>query len=216
MTTRTTLFVTLWLVLAAALFSLSVYSRLPEQMASHWNINDQVDGTVSRPWGAFLMPLVTVALLGLFLLIPEIDPHKANVARFRGIFNQFILLMVVFLTYLHALTLAWNLGYTGFRMSLALLPAIGVSFIFVGYLLTKAKRNFFIGIRTPWTLSSDAVWDKTHRLGSQLFVACGILAFIGAFLSGRTAFWFLFVPLIGSTLFLVAYSYFLYRQEAGL
>jgi len=80
-------------------------------------------------------------------------------------------------------------------------------------MLRKAKRNFFIGIRTPWTLSSDKVWDETHRLGAVLFMISGALAFIGAFFGGTTAFWLFFVPLMGSAVFLVIYSYVLYKQE---
>jgi uncharacterized membrane protein len=216
MSTRTTLLVSLVLIAAAAIFSLAIYNQLPARMASHWGVNDQVNGTISRFWGAFLMPVITLALLGLFLLIPAIDPLKANIARFRGFFNLFILLIVVFMVYLHGLTLAWNLGYTGFQMSTALLPAMGLLFVFVGGMLAKAKRNFFIGIRTPWTLSSDRVWDKTHALGSKLFIASGILTFVGGFLGGMTAYWFVFLPLIASSLFLVVYSYFLYRQETGI
>ena len=78
--------------------------------------------------------------------------------------------------YIYALTLLWNLGYTDFGMSRAMLPAMGLLFIFIGYMLRKAKRNFFIGIRTPWTLSSDKVWDETHRLGAILFMISGVLA----------------------------------------
>jgi uncharacterized membrane protein len=216
MSTRTTLFITFVLIALQVVFSAAVYNQLPVQMASHWGVNDQVNGTISRFWGAFLMPLISLGLLGLFLLIPGIDPHKANIAQFRGAFNLFIVLMTAFLTYVHGLTLAWNLGFTGFQMTTALLPAMGLLFIFVGYLLAKAKRNFFIGIRTPWTLSSDTVWNKTHALGSKLFIASGIITFIGAFFGGMTAFLFLFIPLMGSALFLIVYSYFLYRQETGL
>jgi uncharacterized membrane protein len=115
--------------------------------------------------------------------------------------------------YIHGLTLAWSLGYQDFKMSAAMLPFLGILFIFIGYLLRQAKRNFFIGIRTPWTLSSDMVWDKTHQLGSILFMVSGALAFVGSFLGGMMAFWLLFVPLMGSTLFLVIYSYVLYRNE---
>jgi uncharacterized membrane protein len=216
MSTRTTLIITLLLIAAMTIFSIAVYDQLPAQMASHWGVNDQVNGTISRFWGAFLMPIISLGMLGLFLLIPSIDPLKANIARFRQAFNLFIVLMVAFLTYVHGLTIAWNLGYTGFQMSAALLPAMGLLFIFMGYMLTKAKRNFFIGIRTPWTLSSDTVWDKTHALGSKLFIASGILTFLGGFFGGQIAFWFLFIPVIGSALFLVVYSYFLYRQETGI
>ena len=216
MSTRNTLIITLLLIAAQAVFSIAVYNQLPVQMASHWGVNDQVNGTLARFWGAFLMPIISLCMLGLFLLIPGIDPHKANIAQFRGPFNLFIVLMTAFLTYVHGLTLAWNLGFTGFQMTTALLPAMGLLFIFLGYLLAKAKRNFFIGIRTPWTLSSDTVWDKTHALGSKLFIASGILTFIGAFLGGQTAFWFMFIPLIGSAILLVVYSCLLYRQETGI
>jgi uncharacterized membrane protein len=213
MSTRTTLLISLSLIALALVLSLAVYNRLPAQVASHWGADDQVNGTMSRFWGAFLMPLISLAMLGLFLLFPAIDPLKANIDQFRGVFNLFILLMIAFLVYVHGLTIAWNLGFTGFQMSSALLPAVGLLFIFVGGLLAKAKRNFFIGIRTPWTLSSDTVWAKTHAVGSKLFIASGLIAFLGAFLGGMTAFFLLMIPLLGSALFLVVYSYVLYRQE---
>jgi uncharacterized membrane protein len=94
-----------------------------------------------------------------------------------------------------------------------MLPFIGVLFIFIGVLMRKAKRNFFIGIRTPWTLSSDRVWDETHRIGAILFMASGALAILGGFFGGMIAFWLMFVPLIGSSVFLIVYSYVLYRRE---
>ena len=216
MSTRNTLIITLLLIAAQAVFSIAVYNQLPVQMASHWGVNDQVNGTLARFWGAFLMPIISLCMLGLFLLIPGIDPHKANIAQFRGPFNLFIVLMTAFLTYVHGLTIAWNLGFTGFQMTTALLPALGLLFIFLGYLLAKAKRNFFIGIRTPWTLSSDTVWDKTHALGSKLFIACGIIALFGAFFGGILAMLLLLIPLLGSAVFLIIYSYFLYHQETGI
>lgn len=213
MSTRTTLIISSVLIVAAVLAGLLLWSQLPEQMASHWNVNDQVDGYISKFWGVFLMPLVTLGMLVLFLVVPSIDPLKANIAQFREAFNLFIVLIIGFMLYVHGLTLAWSLGYQGFKMSMAMLPFMGILFIAIGFMLRKAKRNFFIGIRTPWTLSSDSVWDETHRLGAILFMASGVLAVIGGFLGGMLAFWFLFVPLIGSTLFLLVYSYVLYRRE---
>ena len=213
MSTRTTTIIVLILILTATVAGLLLWNRLPDQMASHWNINDQVDGYMSKIWGVFMMPLITLGMFVLFLVVPSIDPLKANVAQFRGEFNLFIVLIVAFMLYIHALTLAWSLGYTDFKMSTSMLPAMGLLFIFIGFMLRKAKRNFFIGIRTPWTLSSDTVWDKTHQLGAVLFMASGVLAFIGGIFGGMTAFWFLFVPLIGSTLFLLIYSYVLYQRE---
>jgi uncharacterized membrane protein len=213
MSTRTTTILVLLMILVAATAGLLLWNQLPDQMASHWNANDQVDGYIPKFWGVFLMPLVSLGIFLLFMVIPNIDPLKANIAKFREAFNLFIVLVMAFMLYFHGLTLAWNLGYTGFRMSNALLPAMGLLFIFIGFLLRKAKRNWFIGIRTPWTLSSDTVWDKTHQVGAILFMASGVLALVSGLFGGMTTFRFLFIPLISSTLFLVVYSYVLYQRE---
>ncbi len=213
MTTKTTSILVLLMIAVAVIAGALLWNQLPEQMASHWNTNDEVDGYISKFWGVFLMPLVVLGMFGLFIALPNMDPLKANIATFRGAFNLFILLITVFMLYVHGLTLAWSLGYQSFKMSSMMLPFMGILFIFIGYLLRQAKRNFFIGIRTPWTLSSDSVWDKTHQLGSVLFMVSGALAFFGSFFGGMVAFWLLFVPLMGSTLALVIYSYILYRSE---
>ena len=215
MSTRTTTIIVLLMILGATVVGLLLWNRLPDQMASHWNINDQVDGYMPKFWGVFMVPLITLGMFVLFLVIPSIDPLKANIAQFREAFNLFIVLIVAFMLYIYGLTLAWSLGYTSFRMSASMLPAIGLLFIFIGFMLRQAKRNFFIGIRTPWTLSSDQVWNKTHQLGSILFMAAGTLAVLGSFFGGATAFWMLMVPIFGSTIFLVIYSYVLYKQETN-
>jgi uncharacterized membrane protein len=212
MSTKITSFFVSGILVLATLVGLLLWNQLPDPMASHWGLNDQVDGTTSKFWGVFLMPIITLAMTLLFFLVPSIDPLKANVAKFRETFNTFIVLIVVFMAYIYGLTLAWNLGYTSFQMSSAILPAVGLLFIFVGDLIQKSKRNFFIGIRTPWTLSSDTVWEETHRVGGPLFKVSGVLALTGAFFP-TYAFWFLFIPLIGSTLFLVVYSYILFKRE---
>ncbi len=213
MSTRKMIVSVLVLILVTTLVGVLHWNGLPDPMASHWGINDQVNGTMPKFWGVFLTPLISLGLFLLFLLIPAIDPLKENIAKFRDTFNLFIAFMVLFLMYVQGLTLAWNLGFTHFKMSTSLMPALGLLFILVGYMIRKAKRNFFIGIRTPWTLSSDQVWDETHRVGSWLFIGSGVLAILGSFFGGMTAFWFLFIPLIGSVIFLVIYSYLLYHRE---
>ena len=213
MSTRTTTILVLLMILGATVAGLLLWNQLPDPMDSHWNINDQADGYMSKTWAVFLMPLITLGMFVLFLVIPSIDPLKANIAQFRGAFNLFIVLIIACMVYIYGLTLAWNLGYTGFRMSSAMLPALGLLFIFMGFMMRQAKRNFFIGIRTPWTLSSDKVWNETHRLGALLFMISGTLTFIAGFFGGMTAFWLTFVPLISSTLFLLVYSYILYQRE---
>lgn len=214
MSNRTTLAVIAILLALSALAGALAWPRLPEQVASHWNAQDQVDGTMPRFWGVFLMPLMTVVMVALFLVIPRIDPLKENIAAFRVTFNTFIALLVGFLVYLHLLTLAYNLGYT-FRMSLALLPAMGVFIFYTGVLIGHAKRNWFIGIRNPWTLSNDVVWKETHRLGAILFKGCGVLTILAA-LFQDFAYLLVLAPLLGSAFFLMVYSYILFRREARL
>jgi uncharacterized membrane protein len=213
MSTRTTNTIVLLLIVTATVAGVLLWNQLPDPMASHWNIQDQVDGYMPKFWGVFMLPLITLGMWLLFLVIPSIDPLKSNIAEFRGAFNLFIVLLVAFMLYIYGLSLAWNLGYTGFKMSGAMLPAIGLLFVFIGFMLRQARRNFFIGIRTPWTLSSDTVWNETHRVGAVLFMISGALAFIGGFFGGTAAFWFMFGPIIGSTIFLLVYSYVLYQRE---
>ena len=212
MSNKNTIILAAVLILATALAGILVWNQLPEQVASHWNANDQVNGYMSRFWGVFLMPVMATGMLLLFLVIPSIDPLKANIQQFRATFNTFIVLIIAFMLYIHVLTLIWNLGYTGFRMGGAMLPAMGLLFIFLGALISKAKRNFFIGIRTPWTLSSDRVWDETHRLGGKLFIGAGVLALVGIFFP-NDAIWFIMVPVLGASLISVVYSYILYQAE---
>ncbi len=213
MSTRSTIWVVVALLFVSILAGILLWNRLPDPMASHWDVHAQVNGTLPKFWGVFLMPLISLVLCVFFLLIPAIDPLKANIAKFRDAFNLFIVFLMLFMDYIYGLSLAWNLGFTHFRMGTLLLPALGLLFILAGFMMRKVKRNFFIGIRTPWTLSSDRVWNETHRLGSWMFMGSGVLAIIGSFFGGAIALWLLFVPLIGSAVFLVIYSYLLYAQE---
>ncbi len=188
-----------------------LYPSLPARLDSHWNAQGVVNGTTSRFWGVFLVPIIGLLLVALFFAIPYIDPRRRNIERFRGIYNSFIVVLVLFLAYLHGLTLAWNLGLR-FSFLPWFLPAMALLFWYMGYLLGEAEPNWFIGIRTPWTLSSDMVWRKTHALGSKLFRLTAILTLIGI-LFPAAAILFLLVPVLATALFLVVYSYVLYRQE---
>ena len=213
MTTKLTTVIVLILIIGITVAGALLWNQLPDPMASHWNENDQVDGYMSKFWGVYMMPLVTLGLFLLFLLIPNIDPLKANIAQFRGTFNLFITVIIAFMAYVHVLTLRWNLGYTDLGIGQAMLPAMGLLFIVIGSMLRKAKRNWFIGIRTPWTLSSDSVWDEIHRLGGILFMFSGVIAVIGGFFGGMVAFWSIMIPIFGTSIFLVGYSYVLYQRE---
>ena len=138
MNTKTTVILVSLVILVSIIAGVIVYEHLPGSMASHWNASDQVDGYMGKFWGVFMLPLISVGLMLLFLAIPYLDPLKGNIAEFRGIFNAFIFVMELFLAYVWALTIAWNLSPDSFKIGTALLPAMGLLFIFIGYMIRSA------------------------------------------------------------------------------
>ncbi len=201
-------------VIVLLLFAVSAffYPQLPDKLASHWNAAGQADGYSSKFWGLFLLPIIAAVLTLFLLLIPRLDPLKANVEKFKGYYYGFIILFLLFFLYLHLLTIVYNLGYA-FNMTMFLVPAFSVLFYYMGVMVSKAKRNYFIGIRTPWTLSSDSVWDKTHKLGGKLFKIAAIITLLGVLL-GQYAIWFMLVPISLVAIITVVYSYLVFRKEA--
>ncbi len=204
--------VILLLVLLATAVGVYFYPQLPDPMVGHWNIRGEVDGFVSRFWGVFLMPAVALVMFLFFLLIPRIDPLKANIAKFRKYFDWFIVLITLFLLGIYSFSLLWNLGVQ-LDIRIFLPVAIGILFYYCGILIEKAKRNWFIGIRTPWTLSSDAVWDKTHRLGGKLFKIAGAIAVLGVFFQDW-AFYLAIIPVLLAAIYLTVYSYLEFRHPS--
>jgi len=184
---------------------------MPDKVASHWNTAGEVNGYMSKFWGLFLLPIVTFGMAGLFWFLPKIDPINKNFDSFRESYNTIIISIILFLTYVHGLTVVWNLGVP-FDLTRFILPSLGVFFIILGSSLTNIKRNWFVGFRTPWTLSSDSVWEKTHRLGARLFEAAGVLVVL-SILVPKYAFLVLAVTILGSTMLIVIYSYILYKKE---
>lgn len=211
MKTKTTVLLSLLLIALSLAVGAYFWNDLPETMASHWNMYDQVDGYTSKFWGVFLMPVIVAVMVALFLAIPHIDPLKENIASFRDSFNLFIILIILFMTYINGLTLAWNLGFLKTSMGVAILPAIGLIFIAAGRLISKAKRNYFIGIRTPWTLANDQVWDETHRVGGKVFYAMGVLCLFGLFLK-ENAYILVLVSALGGSFGTMLYSYYVFKK----
>ena len=193
------------------IIAIYVYPQMPEKMASHWNTQGEVDNYMSKFWSLFLMPIISIGLFLLFILIPKIDPLKENIEKFRKYFDGFIVLIMIFLFYVYLLTIFWNIGIR-FNMTQFMMPALGILFYYCGILVENAKRNWFIGIRTPWTLSNEKVWDKTHKIGGKLFKVTGIIAFLGIFLP-KYAIFFVIIPVISVAVYTIIYSYFEHQKE---
>jgi uncharacterized membrane protein len=203
------------IALAIILISFAVgiyfYPLLPDKIASHWGIGGQADNYSSKTVGLFIFPIIAAVMFLVFLLIPRIDPLKSNIEKFRKYFDNFVILLFLFLFYIYLLTIFWNLGLK-FNMGRFLIPALSALFYFVGVLTEKSQRNWFIGIRTPWTISSDAVWDKTNKLGGKLFKIIAIISLIGIIFP-VLGFFLVIIPVIVFSIFLLIYSYFEYKKE---
>ena len=187
-----------------------VFPAMPETMATHWDVNGNVDGYSSRIVGVFLFPVVTFGIYLLFLLIPKIAVYKKNIQSFYKTYSTFMVGIISFMAVVYAVTLLSNFGYV-INMNYVIMPALGLLFYGVSFLLEDSKKNFFIGIRTPWTLSSDKVWEKTHKLGAKIFRILAVLAFASLlFPNGIILF---MIPTFASLIFLIVYSYFEYQKE---
>jgi len=200
-------------IAAAFLISAVYYPFAPDRVASHWNPAGEVDGEMAKLPGLLILPVAMLLLAGLFALIPKMDPLKANIAKFRPQYDRFILTFLVYLLAVHVVVILWNAG-TKLDFNIILPLGAGLLVFYIGTLLQHVKRNYFIGIRTPWTLSSDAVWDRTHQAGARVFKAAGIIAVAGS-LFGEAAWLFILVPLGAAAAWSIIYSYIVFRQVAG-
>jgi uncharacterized membrane protein len=203
------------LIVGIALLSFAIgvyyYPQMPEQMASHWNAKGQVDDYLSKFWGLFLLPVILVGMALLFIAIPRVDPLRENIEKFRKYYDGFVILVMIFMIFVYFQTILWNIGIK-LSPNVFLPIAVGIMFIGAGILVENTKRNWFIGIRTPWTLSSDKVWDKTHRMGGKLFKIAGAIAIVGIFFQSY-AVYFVLVPAILVAAYTIVYSYFEYKKE---
>jgi uncharacterized membrane protein len=191
----------------------TLYPKLPDQMASHWNAQGVVDGTMSKPFGVFLLPLIMVFLFLLLYFLPKFDPMKENIKKFSKQYSGFIAVMVLFMFALYLQTLLWSLG-TKINPVIFMPVAFAVILYYLGILIGSAEQNWTIGIRTPWTLSSKNVWDKTHQLGAKLYKIAAYITLIGLILP-KFAFLFVILPLMAVSFYLVIFSFLEFKKEQG-
>jgi uncharacterized membrane protein len=202
--------------IALLAFALGTYAYgiLPEQVASHWNIDGQVNGYLPKFWGAFLVPALMLFMAALFTAVPRIDPRAANIKKFRSQYENFVALLLTFMFIIYAQTLLWSLGMP-IRVDFTIPAGLGALLFYLGSVLKDVRPNYFIGIRTPWTLASDRVWERTHEMGGKLFKIAGILCLAGALIGGRVAFVMVMGSVVGAAIISIAYSYLEFRKEKG-
>jgi uncharacterized membrane protein len=202
------------LIAAAVIFSASVYSRLPERMPVHWNLHGVVDRYGSRAEGAFLIPGLMLVLWLLMRFLPTIDPRRANYAKFADTYDLLINSFIALLTVMHVALVGTTLGWPVSMQRLA--PAlVGLQFVILGNALPRARPNWWFGIRTPWTLSNDRVWARTHRVGGYLLAAAGVVLLVAAALPSAWTFALGLAAVLFAGLGSLVYSYFAWKQETS-
>jgi uncharacterized membrane protein len=190
----------------------AIWNRLPDELPMHWNIHGEADRYGAKGFEVFLLPIISVGIYLLLLAVPRIDPKRQTEDSQKAVRAFRHIIPLVMTAIFGIMAMSW-LGFTFEITNVMLLLCAGL-FLVIGNFLGAVKPNYFIGIRTPWTLESDENWRKTHRLGGKLWVFGSLAlillwfvmptkAYIWAFVAGTLA--LAFVPVI--------YSYLLYREE---
>lgn len=202
----------LTLVVLAFVMAGAFYGRLPAWVPTHWNASGRADGFISKPWGPFILPLVTAGACLLMLLLPRISPRGFRIERFRRVFEIIQVTIVAFLFLVTMLVLLAGAGVP-IPMDRAIFASTGLLLIVLGNFMGKVTKNFFVGIRTPWTLASDEVWLRTHRLGGKLFVAAGAVIVVSGLLGAGVV--PVLIAVAAAAVIPIVYSYVIYRRIEG-
>lgn len=192
-----------------------VWPRVPEQIPVHWGIDGVPDRYGGRFEGLLLLPLIAVGLYLLLRVLPRFDPRRANYALFGGVYDLIRFTVLLFLTIIYAVTLLIAAGYA-LDMAQIVPLLVGGLFVVIGSVLGKLRPTWFVGIRTPWTLSSARSWNKTHRLGGWVFFIAGLLMAVSGLLRQPIMLLVVIGGFVVGLLGLVLYSYLIWREDQGV
>lgn len=189
--------------------------HLPATMPIHWGANGEADGFATKINAMILTVGIMVLIYFIIAFVPRIDPRKENYKYFSKTYNILLNAVLLLFFFVNMSTILQGLGYNVPMSYIAPIMA-GLVFIIIGNYLQRVRSNYFMGIRTPWTLSNETVWKKTHRLSGKLFFIGGLLILISAFLPDG----YKSVIMWGSIVLCVAvpylYSYVAYKKEMNM
>lgn len=198
-------------MLAASFWAWSVIpdgARIP----IHWNLEGHTNGFGRKFPGLFIAPFVLLLISGLFAILPSIEPRKRHLMQSSKLYSATWICILALMAIVHAQIL---LAATGIYTSTTGLgqAGIGALFIVAGNYLSKSRSTFFMGIRTPWTLTSELSWRKTHRLGGWLFIAFGFVHIAVVFAAPKLVPFEIVGGLFGIMIFALVYSYLVWRHD---
>jgi uncharacterized membrane protein len=203
-----------WGLIAAMFVAAGLrWGSVPDRIPIHWNAAGEVDGYGGKFAGLLLTPIITLGLYLLLKYIPRIDPARQNYETFAGTYLMVRVVLLVYLAFVFGVTLLAIGREESFPTGDLITGSVGVLFVLLGGMMGKFRPNWFAGIRTPWTLTSKLSWTKTHRVGGPIFIVTGVATMVGAFVGGVWAIYAMFGVMIPGIVFLVAYSYFVWRDD---
>ncbi|HEY5219286.1 MAG TPA: SdpI family protein [Gemmatimonadaceae bacterium] len=200
------------LIVGAFAFSTIVFGRLPATIPIHWDIRGHANGYSGRMFGAYLAPVFALAMWGLLRGLPLIDPRRTNYAKFQGTYDLVVNAVITLIAALDVVVLGKALGWPIPVARLASV-SVGAMLLLLGNVLPRARSNWWFGIRTPWTLSSESVWTKTHRVGGYLMSAAGVIVLGATLLPAVWSTGVIIGAVTAASLGSVIYSYFAWREE---
>jgi len=204
-----------FLALIGVAASLAVYSQLPESIAVHWDIDGNPNGWMPRATGAFFSPALILVLAGLMRGLPRVDPRRANYARFGDAYETIIAAALLLVLATHGIVLAVALGYD-VAVSRLVPALVGALFVVIGNVVPRMRSNWWFGVRTPWTLSSDRVWARTHRLAGFSMTAAGLVMIAAALaLPSRLGVPVMLAAAVAALFGPAVYSYLTWKREQG-
>jgi uncharacterized membrane protein len=206
----------LYIVVAAMfLFGLAALPFMPNPAPIHWNAAGEVDGYGSPLVATFLAPLIALATLVLMQWLPRLDPRRESYAQFAGTYRLIMTVLVLFFAVLELSTVGAALGWP-ISIPRVMMIAMGLMFALIGNELGRVQPNYFVGIRTPWTLADPEVWRRTHRVGGRMLAGAGLLMLLLGLVAPAEVGFFLGIgALLVASLGSVAYSYIVWRQRAN-
>ena len=209
MKTTTYYIVGMGLIVVVLAATAVAYPHLPAVVPVHWDAHGNVNGW-SAKWTLFTVnPGIMAGMMLLFAALPWLSPKHFEIDSFRGTYLYIMVAILAILAYLHALMLAAGLGWA-LDMTRAAVGGVCLLVALIGNVLGKVRRNFYVGVRTPWTIASERVWNQTHRLAAKTFVASGVLGLIAVIL--RAPFWVPVAMIVAGALMPAGYSLVFYKQ----
>lgn len=172
---KRTLIITSIVILLPILIGLILWNRFPDSMAVHFGVDNEANGYGSKFFAVFGLPLISLAIQWFAAFITSRDPRKQNISP--KIFNLILWIIPVATLYASVVTYSYNLGY---KIDITFISElfIGLLLVIIGNFLPKARHNYTVGIRIPWTMDNETNWNKTHRLGGYLWMGIGLLMII--------------------------------------